>query len=246
MFVNEKIISIEKKENDSLRYDITIKDNNNFFANNILVHNCQNLPEYFELLKGISFEASEKLDGSSMTVYFKDDYMGVCSRNLDLSFSEDNSYWKTAKNLNFESRFLAFNETLWKLGISKNLAFQGELCGPGIQKNPLGLLEVDFYLFNIWNIDTRGYVTPSLRNLILDGLNSIDSKKIKQVPIIDSNVKVFDQFTTMDSLLKFADGKSLLNPSKMREGIVFKSTELYNGTVTMFKAISNEYLLENE
>lgn len=34
-----KIKSIKKIESDSKRYDIQVKDNNNFFANNILVHN---------------------------------------------------------------------------------------------------------------------------------------------------------------------------------------------------------------
>ena len=39
----DEIISIEIIENKSLRYDITVEDNNNFFANDILVHNCQNI-----------------------------------------------------------------------------------------------------------------------------------------------------------------------------------------------------------
>lgn len=42
-----KIKNIEKIEHESLRYDIEIKDNNNFFANGMLVHNsCGIMYEY--------------------------------------------------------------------------------------------------------------------------------------------------------------------------------------------------------
>lgn len=36
-----KIKKIEEIQNTSLLYDIEVKDNNNFYANGILVHNCQ-------------------------------------------------------------------------------------------------------------------------------------------------------------------------------------------------------------
>ena len=36
----EKIKSIKKINSSSLKYDLSIKDNHNFFANNIFVHNC--------------------------------------------------------------------------------------------------------------------------------------------------------------------------------------------------------------
>lgn len=39
----DEITAIEYVESMSLRYDIEVQDNNNFFANGILVHNCQNL-----------------------------------------------------------------------------------------------------------------------------------------------------------------------------------------------------------
>ena len=36
-----KIKSISKIEHNSKRYDISVADNNNLFANDILIHNCQ-------------------------------------------------------------------------------------------------------------------------------------------------------------------------------------------------------------
>ena len=39
----DEIVSIEEIACASARYDITVADNNNFYANGVLVHNCQNL-----------------------------------------------------------------------------------------------------------------------------------------------------------------------------------------------------------
>lgn len=41
----EKIKSIKKIINNSKRYDIEVEKNHNFFANNILVHNCTIYPD---------------------------------------------------------------------------------------------------------------------------------------------------------------------------------------------------------
>lgn len=41
--------------------------------------------------------ATSKLDGSSITVYKKDDHVGVCSRNNELKEEEDNQFWDEAK-----------------------------------------------------------------------------------------------------------------------------------------------------
>jgi len=136
-FSIDEIVSIKKVAVNSARYDITVEHNHNFFANGILVHNCQNLIQEIEVdNRGQEFEMSVKLDGSSMTVYRFDratDKMGevftdfgVCSRNYNLRESEKNSLWRVAR----KNRML---EALEFLG--RNLAFQGEIIGEGIQGN---------------------------------------------------------------------------------------------------------------
>jgi len=45
-----KIKKIELIENNSLLYDIEVKDYNNFYANGILVHNCQSGTWSFKLV----------------------------------------------------------------------------------------------------------------------------------------------------------------------------------------------------
>ena len=57
----------------------------------------QNLTQEFDTWNGLEWEGSEKLDGSSMTVYHKDGDFGVCSRNWNLADSEGISLWQQAR-----------------------------------------------------------------------------------------------------------------------------------------------------
>ena len=69
------------------------------------------------------FYVTEKLDGSSATFYINNGEFGVCSRNLELLETENNSFWKVARELKLE-------ENLRALG--KSICLQGELIGDGI------------------------------------------------------------------------------------------------------------------
>jgi RNA ligase (TIGR02306 family) len=225
-FIVDEVVLIENISSDSLRYDITVEDNHNFFANNILVHNCQNLvPELKQwVAESDIWEVTEKLDGSSMTVYHRDGETGVCSRNLDLKETEDNTFWKIARK-----NFLL--EKLTTRGV--NYALQGELIGEGIQGNPYKITGQEFYLFNIYNIDEGRYLTPVERTLFAE------ENTIKHVPIIDP---LFIIIETVEQLLDLAEDKSELNKNVEREGIVLK--RLIDNV--SFKAISNKFLLKSK
>ena len=43
------------------------------------------------------FQVSEKIDGSSCSLFLNKGTFGVCSRNLELKETEGNSYWKTIR-----------------------------------------------------------------------------------------------------------------------------------------------------
>ena len=44
----------------------------------------------------VVFQKSEKLDGSSMTLFYKDGEVGCCSRNLELKDDGTSTFWETA------------------------------------------------------------------------------------------------------------------------------------------------------
>ncbi|MCP4219664.1 MAG: RNA ligase (ATP) [bacterium] len=194
----------------------------------------QNLPEYFEEYKDTAFECTEKIDGSSMTVYYTEDDQGVCSRNLNLLEDEVNTLWRLARELEL-------HKLLKELG--RSLALQGEIAGEGIQANPLKIKGQHFFLFNIWEIEKKQYVSPGERREIFEFIEK--RVPIRHVPVISPGIKVFEKYPDMPRLLDFAVGKSLLNKDAQREGIVFKSTDYTGVEIISFKAISNKYLLKH-
>lgn len=222
-FVFDEVVSIEDFECDSLRYDITVSDNHNFFANEVLVHNCQNLIEEFKGWADIEWEVTEKLDGSSMTVYRRNGEIGVCSRNWDLKETESNTLWRVAHSS-------GVTEVL--MGVWNDLAIQGELIGEGIQGNKYGIRGQEFHIFDIYIIHAGRYMTPQERQ------NFVRDHDLTHVPVIWTNAVP----ASIEECLQLADGPSHLNPKTLREGLVFKAVD---GKVS-FKAISNKWLMKND
>jgi RNA ligase (TIGR02306 family) len=177
----------------------------------------------------LGFEVSVKMDGSSMTCYLRDGQFGVCSRNLELK-SEDtsNSLVSKAIELDIENKLVS---------LGKNIALQGEIIGSGIQGNNEKINGTDYLIFNIYDIDNRQYLLPKERQEILSIL------RLKSVPVLHENFKVFQETNSLEEILEMAEGKSM-NENVQREGVVFKSTELVDGALVSFKAISNAYLIK--
>ena len=175
----------------------------------------------------LHWEVTEKLDGSSMTVYVFDDDEGVCSRNLNLRETEGNSLWTVARR----------NDLIGKIrSTGQNLAFQGELIGEGIQGNPYKIRGQEFYLFDIYDIDAGRYLTPLERQALAARL------RVLCVPTVAAHANPYDTLGIVDiaQMLKFAEGKSVLMNTTEREGLVFKCHE----EAVSFKAISNKFLLK--
>ena len=191
----------------------------------------QNLKEEFDywLREQHAWEVTEKLDGSSMTVYLRDGEFGVCSRNLELKPSESNSLWKVAIRNELELKLRCAN---------RNLALQGELIGEGIQGNPYKQKGQEFFLFDIYDIDASKYLTPAERNAF------VEEHDIKHVPVLAFGAELWDTLgiNSIDGILKFAEGKSVMGMIGCeREGLVFKSKAMQ----CSFKAISNKFLLKS-
>ena len=174
------------------------------------------------------FYATEKLDGSSFTCYIKNGEFGVCSRNMDLLETEDNTFWAVARKLDLENKLRSFG---------KNICFQGEMVGSGIQGNHYNMKDQTVFFYNIFLIDEREYVGyDEFRNMLFD----LD---LACVPVLsypfnfpaDSVVAL----PTVSALLRSAEGKSVLNDKVEREGLVIRSMD----RTISFKVISNKFLL---
>lgn len=178
----------------------------------------QNIINEYDSFKAKRFRVTEKLDGCSATYYLHKGSFGVCSRNWDLIESQNNTFWKIARELNIE-------DSLRKIG--KNIAIQGEIIGEGIQGNPYKLKSQQFRCFSAYLIDDHRYAsTDEITSLIPDNLAT--------VPVIACDFQLPD---TINDLLDMADGKSEINPETDREGLFLHSDDL------KFKVISNSFLL---
>ena len=193
----------------------------------------QSFPEYLETYKDVPFYVTQKIDGSSITIYLLDGVLGVCSRNMELYETEGNAYWNAVRDLKVE-------EKLRENGIT-DIVLQGELHGPGIQKNKDALKKVTISFFNAYDPKTgRHYDYQEFVDVVAKlGLNT--------VPVIATNFKLLP---TIAEMLAFAEGKSVLNPQAEREGLVFRPMvtmrDEFSGHRLSFKVISNKYLLKNE
>lgn len=174
--------------------------------------------------KGKPCFITEKLDGSSATYYIRDGQFGVCSRNMELVESADNTFWKLAKKLDIENKLR---------GINKNIAIQGELVGEGVQGNKLKIKGQDVYFFNVFFIDEYRYATYT------EWLETLASIELQPVPVLSDNYLLNNN---MGFLLQMANRFSVIHKDTMAEGIVIRLKQ--DRELVSFKAINNEFLLK--
>lgn len=192
------------------------------------------------------YEVSLKADGSSITIFRYEGQVGVCSRNLELDIGEknwDNSFVRML----FDSKlFEILSDPM--AAILGNIAIQGELMGPGIQGNRESFTDTRLYVFNMQDINSREFLSPTQRKVWFETLveAGMNIKKVYHVPVLHERVKLSDlDIYNVADLLKYAEGPSIVN--KVREGLVFKRHPRFVGDpMFSFKAISDAYLLKEK
>lgn len=180
------------------------------------------------IAEGHKWHVTEKVDGSSMTVFYKDGEVAVCSRNLELKDDGTSTFWETAKAEGLVEKLIA---------LGRNIALQGELIGGNIQGNTYKVDKFQFHLYDIFDIDNQEYILPQFVESISTEMD------IRHVPEVHGYFNMGEKNSDMETLLTFAEDKSAIGVKPEREGLVFKSlTE----PGTSFKVISNKWLLKNE
>lgn len=199
----------------------------------------QNLGDWFETMKGRKWQVSVKADGTSCTIAFspKIDFETpeiVCSRNLRLKKETAAGvvpvYWQVAEKYNILKKL---SEAL--LG-GMEYALQGEVVGPGIQKDRNKESEYMFKCFRIYDIANQKFLNPNETIAFCKEFN------IPHVEVLETDFPFFDEITTMEEALKFAEGKT--KEGNEREGIVCKTCD--DGPYASFKVVSNRYLMKQE
>lgn len=211
----------------------------------------QNIPEVIDdiIASKEHLCISVKLDGTSMTVLLdKDDNIHVAGRNYDYLKDDpaayNNKYWTTAKRYNIPEKLIKLHEQ----NPNRLYAVQGELVGPGIQKNKMNLSELHFYIFNIFVSDNKGASwTKQGYNELIDFCTETG---LEHVPYIYSDFDLeLNNIKTVDDVLKLSEGTYRDNAEgyfpnakekQQREGLVFRTLDHSKS----FKCVNNLFLLE--
>ncbi len=184
--------------------------------------------------RGKTFYVTEKLDGTSLTAFLRQGQFGICSRNLWMDETDEgNIHVRVTRGLKLQEKLRAARERL-----GHDLALQAEVIGPGIQKNKYALPAVTLRVFNVLNVDANRLLD---HGAMLAVLGELGLESVPQLGAIVLN-------HTVDELVAFAEGMSVLNPKSQREGVVLRPlVEEYDediGGRLSFKAINAKFLLK--
>lgn len=212
------------------------------------ISRLEDCPNFFKKAKYLEreYQESVKMDGTSMTVYFvnkksqlfrhlnplpenvgpnmelKNGRFGVCSKNIELNELNkgDQEYWQTALRHDLPAK-------LSKLG--RNIAIQGELCGPNINQNREKIQggQNEFFVFAMYHMDTKKYIHPHKVVTMAEELG------LKHVEVLG--------YVKIPEIAKNGEGLKKRASQREGEGLVYKCIQ--DGR--SFKVISSTYLLEH-
>lgn len=189
----------------------------------------QVMQEMLDKYAGTQCYVTEKRDGSSVTYYLQDGEFGVCSRNLELFESPENSLWMVARSLQIEEKLRARGD---------NHALQGEIVGEGIQGNLYKLQGQTVFFFNLFDITAYRFLDFARFEAAMQEM------ELQSVPVLD---RAYTLISDIPQLVALGTGRSTLSNVE-REGVVIRpliETRDLMGRVT-FKAINPEFLLKHD
>lgn len=182
--------------------------------------------DFIEMFRGKPWVATVKYDGSSGTFGREDGEFFACSRNL-MKKDGDNVFWNMARKYNIEEGLK---------GAYESYIVQGEVVGPGVQKNYLGLKEIEFHVFRVYNTIAKRYLTYDERTRFCADIG------LPHVAL-DSRGDAFD--FDLDTLMSRAEAK-YPGTTNEREGLVYEVDHFVDtefGGHCSFKTISNAFLI---
>lgn len=153
---------------------------------------------------------TEKLEGQNFCNVVNRSKFSVFSHNFNKGKRDNSNWWNVVIAYNIEKKMKDF----MKIYAIKNMSIQGEIVGPGIQRNIYKLDKLVPYIFNITNLDDGKDFSFNDLKLFCNYTN------LYLVPIIANDIQLLE---SSDEILKHAEGKSMLLKSQEREGIVWRA-----------------------
>ena len=171
-------------------------------------------PEYFETLRQVSFDVTEKEDGLNLAIYcsrLQDPRRPIhlCVGGQEIRFSDRSYFWRMMLSLGIAERVL---------DSGRNLVLEGVVVGPGFRHGwEDGYRRDIFRVFDVFDLDDDRRMSAGERRDFCTGLG------IPTVREVLADCRLFDRFPTMKSLVGLASG--MTTRSLPRHGIVARSRD---------------------
>ena len=221
----------------------------------------QNLTYLFsDQYKDMPIYVTEKIDGSSATFSFYKNRFIISSRNVkqyDQPIKKALKEIVSSNYMKFKNDFIDIAcrysiplalQKFTKYFNCKGITVQGELAGPGIQKNKLKLKTNVLFIFNVFDPDKRRYLNWGL---IREFSNF---SGIPMVPLKEITTFKWNNISELEDYVKENFENSVYPSDQPREGLVFRKYEddIYlpnaeNGMTGCFsfKVINPDFILND-
>lgn len=192
----------------------------------------QSEPDLWDEFKGVPYYITTKMDGQSHSIGVDaDGNFYVTSRNCVYS---NGKFYDLIEQWGYKQALLDYTEK------GHTLVVQGELCGPGIQRNRLGLDSPKWYVFTI--------IQDGQRVGLNDLLTICAKLNMEHVPVEEVGENLADLYPNgLIDLLARATGK-YESSGDNKEGIVIRPiTPVYSKTLNDYlsmKVLNNANLIK--
>ncbi len=159
--------------------------------------------------KDLEFYVTEKVEGAAGTWIYEreEERFRVFSHNWEMA----EGVWKdAADNLSLREKMALYcdNHSL------DALVLQGEVINAGLQKNIYSVRKADVYFYGMMTLEGDRYSFSEMRA-------ALDEMGLNMVPVIRESAYMP---STLSEMLEECVGRSLINPSVPREGLVWRVT----------------------
>ena len=171
----------------------------------------ENIEKCWDRISGMKddFIVTEKMEGSA-AMYVLDRRKRLHTYSHNWETNGEGVWGEVAKRLNIEA---GLQKVLRRTG--GRIAIEGEICGPGIQKNIYSFDKPRFFLYSAYDADTgRRLSYPEL-------LKTASIMEVEKVPYI----KTSRVLGSVEEMLKDAEGTSLFGKDVPREGLVWRTED---------------------
>lgn len=197
----------------------------------------------FELNK--KWYITTKIDGQSATYYYKKgwfcDFFGIYSRECKKKVGDNSNWDQMATKYKIKEALKNFGGNIW---------IQGEIAGPGIQKNKNRLTEKRLFIFNVYMINQKRFMTPHEMLSFCNKYNlemvpmSFPKLEMRENTVLELSSGISLAGKSIDDLVAMSNGPSEWSKDDLREGIVIREMEDYGLNRISFKVISPEFCIK--